>query len=132
MISKDCDVAGPISVTVVPHNSDGPLREARESAFFARSTGTYTLIRERRPEQRAEFPSERWRMIFQRCEEIRTGRQSICIMQFSHRKDSPSLFKFVAIAPTVKYYIHRKQEWSIIIILILYKTFSDKFKEEIL
>jgi len=128
MISKNCDVASPISVTVVPHNSDGPLREARESAFFARPTGTYTLIRERRPEQWAEFPSGQ--MIFQRCEEIQTGRQSICIMQFSHRKDSPSLFKLVA--PTVKYSIHRKQEWSIITILILYKTFSDKFKEEIL
>jgi len=60
MISKDCDVASPISITVVSHNSDGPLREARESAFFARLTGTYTPIQERRPEQRAEFPSGRW------------------------------------------------------------------------
>lgn len=45
MISKDyCDVADPVSVTgVVPHNLDGPLQE-RGSAFFARSTGAYTLI----------------------------------------------------------------------------------------
>jgi len=108
MISKNCDVASPISVTVVPHNSDGPLREARESAFFARPTGTYTLIREKRPKQWAEFPSGRWQMIFQRCEEIQTGRQSICIMQFSYRKDLPSLFKLVA--PTVKYYTYTENK----------------------
>lgn len=41
-----CDVADPVSTTsVVPHNSDRPLQEVRESAFFARPTGTYTPAR---------------------------------------------------------------------------------------